>query len=320
MTEQNSTPNATWEAKLIQQLATDYLKEKKRKRRWSIFFKLAFIILFVWLVFAFYKNDQEGNEKTNKPHVALIDIFGPIEDEADTADNAARSLREAFKDKLTVGIILRINSPGGSPVQADYVFNEITRLRKLYPKTKVYAVCTDLCASAAYYIAAAADEIYANPASLVGSIGVLYNGFGFVDILQKVGVERRLITAGKNKGFMDPFSPLEPEQKQIMQSMLDSVHTQFEDRVMQGRGTRLKVTPEIFSGLFWTGTRAKELGLIDGFGSAGSVARDVIKNSNIIDYTVKPNVLERFANRLGTSMSSELAAQLGLNAKVTGKI
>ena len=253
--------------------------------------------------------------KIKRPHTALININGPIFSSSPTnADSIATSLRAAFKDKHTQGIILRINSPGGSPVQADYVFNEILRLRAKHPKIKVYAVCTDICASGAYYIAAAADDIYANPASLVGSIGVVYNGFGFVDTLQKLGIQRRLITAGAHKGFLDPFSPLKSTEKVFAQNMLNDIHNQFIESVKKGRGKRLIITAETFSGLVWPGNQAKKMGLIDGFASAGSVARDIIKNDNIVDYTVRPNYFERIAKHFGSAISSEAVKLLGLTS------
>lgn len=298
----NATPND-----LLQQIALEYLKEKKRKRRWGIFFKVLFLIILLAIVYfaVFQGNDEEMREK---PHIALIDIKDVMSDDSiSKADNIAQSLSMAYRDKGTKAIILRINSPGGSAVQADDIYREIMRHRKVNPKIKVYAVCTDMCASAAYYAASAANEIYANPASLVGSIGVIYNGFGFADVMKKIGVKRRLITAGEYKGFMDPFSPEKPEEKQFLEGMLEQVHQQFEDRVKEGRGDRLDTsTPNLFSGLIWTGTQAKEIGLIDGFGSAGSVAREVIKIKRIVDYTITDSCFDRFARQLGIGFTSEV--------------
>lgn len=302
--------DSNWEGDVFKQLAADYIKEKKRKRRWGIFFKCAFLLLFVTMIFIAWPKGRSAASK-DLPHAALIDIRGAIfAGSKNSADNIVKGLRRAYRDKKTKGVILRINSPGGSPVQADYVFNEIIRLRAAYPKIKVYAVCTDACASAAYYIAAAADDIYANPSSLIGSIGVLYNGFGFTGVMQKVGVERRLVTAGKNKGLMDPFSPFTPQDQTFLQNMLDQVHLQFEQKVEEGRGKRLKKDPEIFSGLFWTGTKAKQLGLIDGFGSPGYVARNVIKVKRIYNYTVKPSYLQRLAKQFGASFSEVFLSKM----------
>jgi protease-4 len=208
--------------------------------------------------------------------------------------------------------VININSPGGSPVQADYIYSNIVRLKKKYPNKKLYAVCNDICASAAYYVATAADEIYANPSSIVGSIGVLINGFGFVDTLNKLGIERRLLTAGSEKGFLDPFSPAKPQDNAYAQKMLTIVHQHFIKAVQDGRGTRLKNDPNIFSGLAWTGDQAKDLGLIDGFGSPGFVAREIIRNANIIDYTKKPGLLGSFTKDLSASFAHEIGAQFGL--------
>lgn len=304
--------DSNWDNDVFKHLATDYIKEKKRKRRWGIFFKLAFLILFILLITLIYSNNHSDNN-ANKPHAALIDIRGPIfAGNGNDADNIAKGLNLAFEDKNTKGVVLRINSPGGSPVQADYIYNEIVRLRKEHPKIKVYAVCTDSCASAAYYIAAAADDIYANPASIVGSIGVLYDGFGFTGAMQKLGVDRRLITAGKNKGFLDPFSPLKPQEEVTLRGMLDQIHLQFEEKVKEGRGNRLKNDPDLFSGLFWTGANAKKLGLIDGFGSPGYVIREVIKVKYTHNYTVKPSYFERFTKQFSTAFSNVLLSKMGI--------
>lgn len=304
MTEMTHTPSD-----MLQQIALEYLKEKKRKRRWGIFYKFCFLLILLLVGYVLFSDDSE--DVRNKPHVALIDIRGEMSDESlSKADNIAKSLAEAYEDKGTKAVILRINSPGGSPVQADDIYREIRRYKTMHPKIKIYAVCTDLCASAAYYAASATDEIYANPASLVGSIGVVYSGFGFTDLMKKVGVERRLSTAGRYKGFMDAFSPERPEEKQLLQNMLDMVHKQFEERVKAGRGDRLKINDDTFSGLIWTGAQAKEMGLIDGFGSAGSVARDVIKIKEMVDYTVTDNYLDQFSRQFGVGFTSELLSSV----------
>jgi protease-4 len=298
---------------ILSKLADDYLKEKKRKRRWSIFFKLAFLTLFILILWLNWRGEKPTTEPSEK-HVALIDIQGVIFENSITsnADDIAKSLRSAFGNKKVKAIILRINSPGGSAVQADYVFNEIMRLRQENPDMPVYAVCTDMCASAAYYIAVASDEIYANPSSLVGSIGVLYNGFGFTGAMEKLGIDRRLVTSGQHKGFMDPFSPTNKMEEKHLQTLIDGVFTQFKQSVIQGRGDRLGDDNIIFSGLFWNGMDAQKLGLIDGFGSTGSVARDVLGTDVIVDYTVKPNYFERLARELGVSASSHFSRQIGL--------
>jgi protease IV len=303
-------------SQILSKLADDYLKEKKRKRLWSTFFKLTFLTLLILILWFYWRSDKSTTEP-NQQHVALIDIQGVIFENSinSNADDIAKSLRSAFSDKKVKAIILRINSPGGSAVQADYVFNEIIRLRQENPDMPVYAVCTDMCASAAYYIAVASDAIYANPASLVGSIGVLYNGFGFTGAMEKLGIERRLFTSNQHKGFMDPFSPANAAEEQHLQTLINGVFTQFKQSVITGRGDRLGDNDTIFSGLFWNGMDAKKLGLIDGFGSTGSVARDILGIDIIVDYTVKPNYFERLARELGVSASSHFAQQIGLQSQ-----
>lgn len=310
----NGTGN--WEGDVLKQLASDYIKERKRKRRWGIFFKTLFLLLILFFIYeAMTSNGKEDDADKQSEHTALIDVQGPMMDLANaSADNVARSLRTAFKNKNSKGIILRINSPGGNAVQADYIFNEIMRLRGLYPTKRIYAVCTETCASAAYYIAAAANDIYANPASMVGSIGVLFNGFGFTGSMEKFGVERRLLTAGSNKAMLDPFSPVNKEQEDRLKKMLDIIYEQFKQRVIEGRGKRLHQTPEVFSGTLFTGQQAKELGLIDNFGSAGMVARDVIKQERMVNYSIKPSYFEKMAKQFGLAFSAEVVDKLGLQA------
>ena len=250
-----------------------------------------------------------------KPHTALIEVHGVIADDAEaSADNIVSSLRDAFEATHVAGIILRINSPGGSPVQAGYIYDEIKRLRKQYPEKAVYAVITDMCASGGYYIASAADEIYADKASIVGSIGVIMNSFGFVGAMEKLGIERRMLTAGENKGFLDPFSPLKEADVKHVESMLNNIHQQFIDVVKAGRGDRLKSNDELFSGLVWTGEQSVELGLVDGLGSASYVAREIIGQEKIVDYTIKPDPFEQFANRLGVVMAETFARISGMEA------
>lgn len=306
------TQNVQWEQKTIEKILLENLREQRLRRRWGILFKLLMLLLIFFALILFWPSDS-ASSGLGKPHVGVVDIKGEIaESDPASSDNVMTGLQRAFKDKDTVAVILRINSPGGSPVQASNIYNEMIYQRKKYPKIKLYVVCSDLCASAAYYIASAGDSIYANPSSLVGSIGVILDSFGFVDGMHKLGVERRMFTAGDHKGFLDPFSPLKPDEQQEALSLLKNVHEKFIHDVQQGRGNRLKNNPEIFSGMVWTGSQALPLGLIDGFGNAQSVARDVIKNTTLVDYTVKPSFLETVTNRLGAVFAGEVATDLGL--------
>jgi protease-4 len=308
----------TLEKSAIEQLLNNNLKEQRSSRRWGIFFKLAFLFYLIITLWILYPNESLTTINKSKPHTSLIDIKGELDDSAQSnADNVATSLEAAFHDSNTKGIIIRINSPGGSAVQAAYIYDEIIRLEKKYPTIKVYAVCTDVCASAAYYIASAAQEIYVNPASIVGSIGVLMEGFGFVNTMNKLGVERRLFTAGEHKGFLDPYSPLKPSDPVYVQQMLNIVHAQFIKAVQDGRGTRLKNNiPDLFSGLAWTGRQAYDFGLVDGFGSPGFVARTIIKNETIVDYTVKPSYVDIIANKIGASFAQRFSSDLGINRQM----
>jgi protease-4 len=301
---------ADWEKQLIEKLATAALKEQRRGRRWGIFFKLlgfAYLTILILLVLDWRGPDSLGSGK----HTALVDIVGVIDARGDSsADRVTEALQNAFKNKNTQGVILRINSPGGSPVQAGIIYDEIRRLRGIYPNIPMYAVVEDICASGGYYIAAAADKIYVDKASIVGSIGVIMDGWGFTGTMEKLGVERRALVSGENKAFLDPFSPLDEKQKRHAQSMLDDIHKQFIDVVRKGRGKRLKETPDIFSGLLWTGERSVELGLTDGLGSVDYVAREVIKAEDIFDFTKKQDITERFARRFGAAMAGVLAKVL----------
>ena len=310
----NSSSNENVDSQtLLNQIVIEHLRDQKRKRRWRWFFRIAILLLILFAFYCFFSSDDDKSLRA-KPHVGLIDITGSILDiQAGSAENFAKSLDEAYINSNNLkALILRINSPGGSPVQADYMYNSIQYYRKKYPDIKIYAVCVDMCASAAYYFAAAADEIYANPSSIVGSIGVLYNGFGFVDALQKLGVSRRLQTAGINKGFLDPFSPTTSDQAKILQTILDDIHTIFIKKVKEGRGTRLKIDDLTFSGLFWTGEQAKERGLIDGFASSGQVAREIVNIDHIVDYTYKQSVFERVAKNIGTAIADQLPLAMGM--------
>lgn len=301
------TDPQNWERQTIEKLAMSALQEQKRARSWGIFFKsLTFLYLFALLFFALeWIGPSSGSLG---PHTALIDLQGVIGEGGEiTADSTISSLQSAFEDKHTKGVILRINSPGGSPVQAGIINEEIRRLRRDHPAIPLYAVVEDICASGGYYIAVAADKIYVDKASIVGSIGVLMDGFGFTGTMQKLGVERRLMTAGANKGFLDPFSPVNPAHKAHAQAMLDEIHQQFIKVVRDGRGKRLKETPDMFSGLFWSGERSIEIGLADSLGSSEYVAREVIKEENIVDFTAHEGLADRFAKRLGAASAHALA-------------
>lgn len=303
--------DTNWERKVLEKMALEALGEQRRARRWGIFFKLlGFAYLTVLLVMLF---DWESLHPERKiaAHTALIELRGTLHAKGDTnADNIVGALQAAFADKGAAGVVLRINSPGGSPVQAGIIVDEIRRLRAKHADKPLYAVVEDVCASGGYYVAAAADKIFVDKASIIGSIGVLMDGFGFTGSMDKLGVERRLLTAGENKGFLDPFSPQSETHKFHAQEMLDDIHRQFIAVVKQGRGERLKETPEMFSGLLWSGAKSVELGLADDFGSLESVARDVLKAEQIRDYTVKPSFADKFARRFGADMAEGLADAL----------
>ncbi len=287
-----------WERTLLENLALATLREQRRTRNWGIFFKaLTFLYLFILLFFALGWID-DGKVRLSEKHSALIDLRGVIvADGNSSADKINASLRSAFQDKNTKGVILRINSPGGSPVQAGYINDEIRRLRVRYPDIPLYAVVGDICASGGYYVAVAADKIFVDKASLVGSIGVLMDGFGFTGTLEKLGVERRLLTAGENKGFLDPFMPLDPIQKAHATTLLREIHEQFIQVVKLGRGVRLKNTPEIFSGIVWTGQKSIDLGLADEIGNAEFVAREIIKAETLVDFTPREGLSDLFTKR-----------------------
>lgn len=307
--QQANTPtsaDAHWAQNVLEKLAQAGLAEQKSARRWSVFFKtLTFLYLFIiLLMFAGWLGD---GKTPSAEHTALIEINGVIEPGGEVnADSVISSLTEAYDSHGTKGIILRINSPGGSPVQAGIINEEIKRQKKLHPKIPVIAVVEDICASGGYYIAAAADKIYVDKASIVGSIGVLMDGYGFTDVMKKVGVERRLMTAGENKAMLDPFSPINPKHQAFAQAMLNEIHEQFKTVVREGRGKRLKEDAETFSGLFWSGEQSIKIGLADALGSADFVAREVIKQEEIVDFTYQETVVDRFAKRLGASMAQQL--------------
>lgn len=300
-----------WERRVLERLATDGLREQRRARRWSIFFKLlTFAVVFI-ILFTVVGVWTGGERLCLDKCTAMIEIQGELDANARaSADNVIAGLQSAFKNKGTQGVVLKINSPGGSPVQAGEINDEIRRLRRKYPDTPIYAVVEEVCASGAYYVAVATDKIYVDKASLVGSIGVIMDGFGFAGALDKLGIERRALTAGDNKAFLDPFLPLSAKQKEYAQQMLGDIHQQFIAAVRAGRGTRIKDSPELYSGLVWNGTRSIELGLTDALGSVRSVARDVVKAEDIVDFTVQENVAERVARKFGAALGRSAAASL----------
>ena len=299
-----------WERQLLEKIALASLQEQRAKRRWGIFFKLAFLSYLVAVLVMVV--DWGGPEKlVDGRHTALINLRGTIDAGGDaSADKINGALQSAFEDKGTAGVIMRINSPGGSPVQSGIVYDEIRRLRTKHPQIPLYVVVEDVCASGGYYVASAADKIFVDKASIVGSIGVLMDGFGFTGTMDKLGVERRLLTAGVNKGFLDPFSPQDERQKEHAQILLGEIHRQFIEVVRNGRGNRLKETPDMFSGLMWTGSQSIKMGLADDFGTVDSVARDLIKAETILDYSVKENIAERFAKRLGAETGQTIVFRL----------
>lgn len=288
----------------LERLAREFLQDRQRDRRWRVFFRLMWVGLFALFVLASFMSKPQGGAAHSGPHTAVVEVRGEIS--GDTEANAellVAALKSAFEERQAKAVVLRINSPGGSPVQAGIVYDEIQRLKKLHDK-KVYAVVEEMCASGAYYIAAAADEIYTDKASIVGSIGVLMNGFGFTGLMDKVGVDRRLMTAGENKAMGDPFSPVNEKHKAYTQVMLDQIHAQFIKVVKEGRGSRLKESPEVFSGMYWNGEQAVSMGLADHLGNIDHVAREVVKAEKLVDYTPKDNVAERLAKRFGASLGA----------------
>jgi len=314
MEDSSTSKNSKWERDLLEQLATDALKERRRTRRWGIFFKLltfAYIGLLIYLAMPDSLSFKEMEK--DKAHTALVDMEGVISPaQGVDADTVVEGLRDAFKDENTKAVILRINSPGGSPVQSSYIQKEIVRLRKKYEDIPLYAVVSDICASGGYYVASAADRIYVNESSIVGSIGVLMNGFGFTEAMAELGVERRLMTAGDHKGILDPFSPMSEFDRTHAQELLEELHVNFINVVKQGRGDKLAESDQLFSGLFWSGPQAIELGLVDEIGSAGYVAREVVGEERIVDFTPEDDPLERLADRLGAAAASTFAELSGL--------
>ncbi len=302
-----------WERELVEKVTFASLAETRRARRWGILFKgLTFLYLFLLLALWWPNGVMKDEDKADE-HTALVEIKGVIAPETDaSADNVVTALRDAFEDEDTKGVILRINSPGGSPVQAGYINDEVRRLKEEYPDIPVYAVIVDVAASGGYYIAVAADKIYADKGSLVGSIGVMMNGFGFVDTLEELGIERRLLTAGEHKGIMDPFSPVREYERTHVQGILDQLYQQFVKVVREGRGDRLKENGKTLSGLFWSGEQSVELGLVDGLGSSSYVARELIGAEEIVNFTPEKDLWTRFADRLGASMARTFARISGM--------
>ncbi len=302
-----ATSQAQWERELLTRLAFTSLTEQRRARRWGIFFKFG-IFAYLIAVSLLYLPDDWSLEADAGKHTAVVDIIGRISADSEAnAESIVAGLRNAFKDEKTAGVILRINSPGGSPVQSGYISDEIARLKDKYPKIPVYAVIGDICASGGYYVAVSADKIYADKSSIVGSIGVIMGGFGYVETIDKLGIERRLLTAGEHKGLLDPFSPLRDDEVDHFRSLLAEVHEQFINTVKKGRGDRLKSSPDLFSGLVWTGEASVSLGLVDGLAGSGKVAREVIGAEKIVNFTKQRSYLERMVERLGASIALALS-------------
>ncbi|MCY7386896.1 MAG: S49 family peptidase [Burkholderiales bacterium] len=312
---------ATWERSVLEKLAFEALAEQRRSRRWKVGLGIAWLVFLFLLLFAmlgWIGGKREGSSL--EKHTALVELKGVISsDSKASADKIIGALQHAFKDKNTQGVVLRINSPGGSPVQAGYINDEIRRLRAKHKEIPLYVVVQDVCASGGYYVAAAADKIFVDKASIVGSIGVLMDGFGFTGAMEKLGVERRLVTAGENKGFLDPFSAANPEQQKYAKQMVDEIHQQFIKTVKEGRGKRLKETPEMFSGLVWSGEKSVANGLADGLGGLDYVARDIIKAEQIVDFTEEDSFSESLARRLGTSAADTLWSKLLSSTAASGQ-
>jgi protease-4 len=312
-----AVPAASAYEPVLLEFAREYLRDRRSERRWRLFFRMLWLVLLVFAAWLFFYPTHLHRPSNNAPHTALVEVRGEIAADTEaSAELILSALKEAFEDPGSQAVVLRINSPGGSPVQAGIIYDEIQRLKVLHDK-KVFAVVEEMCASGAYYIAAAADEIYVDKASMVGSIGVLMDGFGFTGLMGKLGVERRLLTAGENKGMLDPYSPVSPKQQAYAQTMLNQIHQQFIAVVREGRGKRLKETPEMFSGLFWNGEQAVKMGLADEFGNLDYVAREVVKAEEVIDYTPRENVAERLAKRFGAAMGEGVvkAARGGLSMR-----
>jgi protease-4 len=316
MNQQTDSRNSTetsFEQNIVNRLVQEILAEQRRARRWGVFFKSLLALYLFALLVIFLAEDMVSSPIVGEKYTALVEINGLISADTEArADYIVTGLRDAFENNKTAGVIVRINSPGGSPVQAGYINDEIVRLRAKYPDIPLYAVISDICASGGYYIAAAADKIYANKASIVGSIGVVMASFGYVDAIKKLGIERRLLHAGENKGFLDPFTPLKEKDVAHVDDLLVAIHRQFINVVKQGRGKRIKEDDQIFSGLIWTGEQSVELGLVDALGSASYVAREIIGAEEIVDFTKRETVFDRFANRIGAVIAEKLNTRFEL--------
>jgi protease-4 len=302
-----------WERDVLEKIATEGLKEQRRARRWGIFFKLlgfGYLLIGLLMFVPFISDSRQVTGKHGEKHTSLVELQGVIMPDSEaSADNVVSGLRAAFEDKKSAGVILRINSPGGSPVQSGYIYDEIIRLRKEHPGVPLYAVISDICASGGYYIASAAEKIYADKASIVGSIGVRMDNFGFVEAMKKLGVERRTLTAGENKALLDPFAPANPQVNKHLQGLLNDIHGQFISAVKTGRGDRLKEVDGMFSGLIWTGEQSVDIGLVDELASTSFVAREVLHAEDIVDYTVREDFFNRFSKNIGVSMANLLLQQ-----------
>ncbi|MFZ2403740.1 MAG: S49 family peptidase [Methylobacter sp.] len=305
-----ATQESGWEREVIEKLALAAITEQTRARRWSVFFKsLLFVYLIAVFAVAMYPKISQDIGVDGKDHTAVVDVVGMIaEGKEANADSIIESLRDAVKDEHTKGIILHANSPGGSPVQSSYVYEEIRKIKKEHPKLPIYAVVSDICASGCYFIVSASDKIFVNPSSLVGSIGVLMDGFGFVDGMQKLGVERRLFTAGAHKAMLDPFSPSKEDETQYIQGLLNQVHQQFIGAVKAGRGDRLKESPDMFSGLVWTGEESVKLGIVDGVGNQDTVAKELIGAEKLVDFSQQEHLLDKIAGKLGASFGQAIGS------------
>lgn len=318
-TNASNAATVDWERNTLEKILLAHIVEQRRSRRWGIFFKLItliFILLFILIFYSASTTDLSQPVLAATPHIAQIKITGEIgTEETSSSDNIYKSLKNAFGSNHVKAVVLRINSPGGSPVQARQIFEEIRYYRNKNPKVRVYAVIEDIGTSAAYLIACGTEFIYADKTSIVGSIGAKIDSFGFVEAIHKLGIERRLYTAGKYKGILDPFTPRDPMVEGFINTQLEQVHQDFINNVREGRGKRLHETADTFSGLFWNGEQALPMGLIDGYGDIHTLARDIIKEDNIVDYSPSSSILDQIANRVGTSMATFFAAQLGLSQK-----
>jgi protease-4 len=307
--DKSVTDQDSWHRDVVNRLAFAAVNEQRRARRWSIFFKVLLALYLLALLFLYMPADWDSLSKVSEKHTALVELSGAISDSTEaSADNVIGGLRDAFEDKNTAGVILRANSPGGSPVQSAYIYNEINRLRELHPDIPIYGVVTDVCASGCYYAISATQDIYVDKASIVGSIGVRMDSFGFVDTMEKLGIERRLYTAGESKGFLDPFLPSKESDIEHVSRLLGGIHEQFISAVKEGRGDRLKESPDLFTGLVWTGEESVAMGMADGIGSSGYVARDIIGEEEIVDFTQEPDFLERLTDRIGVAMAKAMSS------------